>query len=360
LARAPRPFARDRARATPEDLTTDGGQIIKTRKIRIAALEQRWSEDEPTRRFAQPYGLADGVSWLINNVFGPSPRRAEATQGIAEHIILNAIHPMIKLAFVGDIMPFRQYNLRPGKHLLDFLLGVDVVIGNLEGSIITMDTQRVFLGQRHSHSVVDLLESLAPGARMILSCANNHAGDYGWATFASSYDALQERGVEVIGRRDEAAILIDDRVSVAACTAWSNQECSYLSRLDAVDMHFNQEAEMNILFPHWGHEMELYPRPRQIEQAKLLLLKWDMIVGHHSHCPQPIVAYASDGCTRAVAYSLGNFSSGLDLKAYRQGVVMTVQLGPDDQGKWMAGEVRWHRTTVDLIQELVDLTSTFI
>jgi poly-gamma-glutamate capsule biosynthesis protein CapA/YwtB (metallophosphatase superfamily) len=331
-------------------------QTIKTRKIRIAALEPVWGEDEPTRRFAQPYGLADSVSWLINNVFGPSPRGAEVTQGIAEHVVLNAIRPIIKLGFVGDIMPFRQYNLRPGKHLLDFLSSVDVVIGNLEGTIHPVDTQqRVFLRQRHSHSVVDFLESLSPGARMILSCANNHAADYGWDTFAYSYDALQERGVEVIGRRDEAAILIDDRVSVAACTAWSNQECSYLSRLDAVDVHFNKQAEMNILFPHWGHEMELYPRPKQIEQAKQLLLKWDMIVGHHSHCPQPIVAYASGGCSRVVAYSLGNFTSGLNLKAHRQGVVMTVQLGPDDQGNWMAGEVRWHRIIVDLIRELVDL-----
>src|SRR4029453_2007414 len=161
-------------------------------------------------------------------------------------------------------MPFERYNLRPGKHLLDFLSGVDFVIGNLEGSITPADTQHVFLVQRHSHSVVDFLESLTPGARIILSCANNHADDYGWATFTYLNHALEKRGVEVIGKRDEAAILTDDRVSIAACTAWSNQKCSYLSRLDEVHMHFNEDAKINIPFPHWGHEMELYPRSKQI------------------------------------------------------------------------------------------------
>jgi poly-gamma-glutamate capsule biosynthesis protein CapA/YwtB (metallophosphatase superfamily) len=334
--------------------------IIKLQKKRIPALEKSWSEHEGTRRFGQPYGLADSVSWLFNNVFGPSTRHAEATESIPQQVILNNVRPMVKLAFVGDIMPFGHYSLAPGTHLKTFLADVDVVIGNLEGCIEAVARHHVFLGQRHSHAAIDFLQSVAPNARIIVSCANNHAADYGWISFSDSYDALQDSGVEVIGRRDEAAILIDDRVSVAACTAWSNQECHYLSTMDTVLMHYNKEADINILFPHWGHEMELYPRLNQIEQAKALLLQWDMIVGHHSHCPQPIAAYASGGRNRAVAYSLGNFTSGLDLVSYQQGIVMIVELGPDIYGKWMAGEVRWRRTHVDLARELVDLTSTSI
>jgi poly-gamma-glutamate capsule biosynthesis protein CapA/YwtB (metallophosphatase superfamily) len=261
----------------------------------------------------------------------------------------------MKLAFAGDIMPFGQMDLHPGTKLREFLAGSDALIANLEGCIVPAPRRRILFGLRHSLAVIDFLEELAPETRIVLSCANNHAADYGFQAFAESCAALEERGIEVIGRRDEPSIVLGGSVSVTACTSWSNQRCRYLATLEEVGEYVTPAAKMNILFPHWGHEMELFPRADQVKRARDLLIRWEAIVGHHSHCPQPVTSNTRGG-RRLVAYSLGDFTSGLVLDKYRHGIVLRVRVGPDSQGRWRAGEVEWAPTRIDLRRQLVEVT----
>lgn len=332
-------------------------RIITTQKLRTTVPDRNWREERPTRRFAQPYGVADGVCWVLNNLLGASAHEAQPVMSLPRCVRLNEVHPRLKLAFVGDLMPFGHADLRPGRRLCAFVAGVDVLIGNLEGCIVDAPPRPVFLGQRHSHRVIDFLECLVPNARIVLGCANNHAGDYGFTTFAQSCRALEERGIDVIGRRDEASILIAGSVCVSACTAWSNQQCRYVAMLDQVGADAPAVAKMNILFPHWGHEMELFPRPTQVERAQELLSRWDMIVGHHSHCPQPVACHAAGESRQLIAYSLGDFTSGLRLESYKHGIVLTVHVGTGSHGHWKAGEVKWCPTRVDLERQSVELAA---
>jgi poly-gamma-glutamate capsule biosynthesis protein CapA/YwtB (metallophosphatase superfamily) len=83
--------------------------------------------------------------------------------------------------------------------------------------------------------------------------------------------------------------------------------------------------------------MTLFPAPRQIERARRLLQRWDMIVGHHPHCPQPIAEVNG----RLAAYSLGNFARGDSGERGWHGAALRVTIGPDPAGLWRAGESNW-------------------
>jgi poly-gamma-glutamate capsule biosynthesis protein CapA/YwtB (metallophosphatase superfamily) len=65
-----------------------------------------------------------------------------------------------------------------------------------------------------------------------------------------------------------------------------------------------------------------------------------MVVGHHSHCPQPVTASDGGANCKLIAYSLGNFMFGANLSQYVRGLALKVRIGPGRDG-WRIGEVDW-------------------
>jgi poly-gamma-glutamate capsule biosynthesis protein CapA/YwtB (metallophosphatase superfamily) len=134
---------------------------------------------------------------------------------------------------------------------------------------------------------------------------------------------------------------VADNIHLIAGSAWSNKPCDYIATLAAAASHA-QAGSMNILFPHWGFEIENYPRQGLVDQSQALLQSFSAIVGHHSHTPQLISAYrGDDGLVRPVAYSLGNFCCGTALSRYRYGQILKLELGRTAGGHWAAGRLRW-------------------
>ena len=68
--------------------------------------------------------------------------------------------------------------------------------------------------------------------------------------------------------------------------------------------------------------MYLYPRPETVKFGKKLIKKFDGIVGHHPHCPQPITIEKIGGTSKVLAYSLGDFSFGIKLKKYQYSTIL--------------------------------------
>jgi hypothetical protein len=220
-----------------------------------------------------------------------------------------------------------------------------VLVANFEGTVTTETAKGVFMGQRHTPAVLDFLEDLFAPDRTILTCANNHAGDYGWTQFGHSYELLRSRGFLPLGRADEPAVMINDAVLIACWTAWSNQPCAYVSvERDAEGVPCT--TPFRILCPHWGYELQAHPHPTQIAHARGLLERWDMIVGHHSHCPQPIAAHATGRSKRLVAYSLGNCTFGYRFRHHLHGAVLKVEIGPGADGRWATGQASWRPSEV--------------
>ncbi len=306
----------------------------------------------PRRRIPIPYDLGETLSWIGNNLFGPSSRYAELTDFIPQSTELNEIRPMATLAFYGDIMQMKDKRLEFGDGLKAFFADADWVVGNFEGTITS--TEGVPMASVHREEILEDLERLAPAERTVLTNANNHTCDFGWAEFERSYALQRRHGFRVVGRKDEPSIRLGDHVNLANVTRWSNQRCTHLAELADVDAGFDPEAALNVLSPHWGYEMQLYPDPEQIALGRKLLEKWDLIVGHHTHSPQVITAYDVDGTRKLLAYSLGDFSTYLGIDKYRHGIVLKVEVGPDPAktgGPWRVGRVEWRCSIIDQVDD---------
>jgi len=306
----------------------------------MSEIQEEWACERPRKKISTPYNLAEKISWIKNNLFGPSQKFKKSTRFIPQSTNLNDISPKFKLGFVGDIMKMGKRNLEFEEGVIQFFKDVDYLIGNFEGTI--SNAKKVFMAQEHNERIISSLKTLFPPEKTILTNANNHSGDFGWTEFNKSYDILKNNGFMVIGRRDEPTILLEDQINIVNVTNWSNQPCLYIPTFNDIDKYFNAEAKFNILSPHWGYESQLYPNPKQIKLGKKLLEIWDLIHGHHTHCPQPITSYEINNLNKLLAFSLGDFCIGLKMKKYRYGIIFKTEIGPGhDDDKWRVGKVEW-------------------
>jgi len=286
-----------------------------------------------------PYNFNEKSAWLSNNLFGPSTRYKELTPFIPETTTLNTITPMVTIAFLGDIMMIPGKRLTFSGELKQFFSSADYLIGNFEGTITS--AKRGLLGSKHSEQILVDLKALFPPERMILTNANNHTCDYPVQELERSYRLQKQHGFIPIGLKQEPTVLLNNKISVASVTKWSNKPCPYLVEFADIDAVYKKNAAFNLLSPHWGYEMQLYPNPTQIDNAKELLKKWDMIVGHHSHVPQVITSYKAANSNRLVAYSLGDFCTFVKHDKYLYGIVVKAEIGPNKDGIWQVGKLEW-------------------
>lgn len=309
---------------------------------------------------ATPYSFSEKLAWLSNNLFGPSTQHKELTSFIPETTSLNKVSPKITIAFLGDIMMMPGRRIIFSDELKLFFSDADYLVGNFEGTITS--ARRGLLGSKHSEQILVDLKALFPSERTILTNANNHTCDYPKEELERSVRLQKQHGYIPIGLKHEPTALLHTNISVASVTRWSNKPCPYLAEFDSVDKVYNPNAVFNILSPHWGYEMQLYPNPKQIKKTKELLNKWDMIVGHHSHIPQVISSHKVNDSDKLVAYSLGDFSTFAKLDKYLYGIVVKTEIGPDAKGKWKTGKVEWRFSYVNHLDSKtsrIELTDGF-
>jgi hypothetical protein len=295
----------------------------------------------PSRYFVQPYGFQDACAWLLHNIAGPGQRHRTRTSWLPCRTRWPAIRPALRVVFVGDLLPLPRRGIRVSDEVCRLFAGADLVVGNLEGTLATGPLRSVFMGQTHTPALLDFLAELVPPDRMVLTCANNHAGDYGPAAFEASLRRVEDTGIRTLGRATSPSLAPHPMLVLTSATAWSNRPADVVERLDRVNAPPVPEGALSVLCPHWGWELEAYPRPSQIATARQLLQRWDLIVGHHSHCPQPVSTEAVRGESRLVAWSLGNFTAPFRIGHHRRGLVLRLGLGPDPAGRWRLGTVDW-------------------
>ena len=190
---------------------------------------------------------------------------------------------------------------------------------------------------------VALPEALKANGIKIVSFANNHVMDQGWAGFAETRDHLKEIGLQFAGSGDTAGqtwqpLVVESngiKVGWLGMTRWLNgnrnpdkddqphvnffpypgesggapgaDESQVLAAVKAA----KAQCDMLVISIHWGTEYAPAPRPEDVEMAhKMLDAGASVIVGHHPHVLQPIETYTtSDGRMAVIFYSLGNFLS---------------------------------------------------
>ncbi len=295
--------------------------------------------DPKPKYFASPYNFKETLGWFRRNFFGVTRKNKDIVTPIPKNFTLNEnVTPKYSIAFIGDIMDMNGMNLVIGQALKDFIHECDYLIGNFEATLT--NAKGAYMAQRHRSQILDALADLFDPTRTFLSLANNHAGDFGRKIFTDSINEIKARGFSIFGITEQPYIDLQENIRIIAGTMWSNQKCDYVVKFDDVDQYLKTDA-FNILYPHWSYELELYPRPKTVEIGNQLIKKFDAIVGHHSHCPQPI-STSNDGINKLIAYGLGDFCIWEKLQHYLYGIVLKIDIGPNQEGIWQLGKISWN------------------
>lgn len=276
----------------------------------------------------------------------------------------------VSFAVAGDVIPHEAVRAaakaagdgEPGwaalfAHVADVFEGADFGFVNLETPVAPSNSRgtKPFL----FNAPVELPEALKASGIKIVSFANNHVMDQGWAGFAESREHLKAIGLEFAGTSDNTAtawqpVITEShgiRVGWLGLTRWLNgnrnpdqddqphvnffpypgeangapgaDEETVLKAIQAA----RAQCDLLVISVHWGVEYATVPRPEDVEFAhKMLEAGATVIVGAHPHVLQPIETYKTqDGRETVIFYSLGNFLSNQS-RSYVDG------LNPDSNG----------------------------
>jgi len=190
---------------------------------------------------------------------------------------------------------------------------------------------------------IALLDALKANGVKMVSFANNHVMDQGWAGFAETREHLREEGLLFAGSGDTAQqtwqpVVVEAngiKVGWLGMTRWLNgnsnpdkdelphvnffpypNESGGAAGLDEAGVleaikQTRTKCDLLVVSIHWGIEYAPAPRPEDVETAhKMLEAGATVIVGHHPHVLQPVETYKTqDGRDAVIFYSLGNFLS---------------------------------------------------
>ncbi|MCL2817057.1 MAG: CapA family protein [Clostridiales bacterium] len=145
-----------------------------------------------------------------------------------------------------------------------------------------------------------------------VNIANNHSHDYGEAALRESIGHLNKAGILAFGY-GMTAVFEAKGVKIALLgynvlgpleegTDINEMKAAVLRELEAA----KTISDLQIVSFHWGAEYE------EVAGEQRELGRWavdcgaDLVLGHHSHCPQPVETYKG----KQIVYSLGNFVYG--------------------------------------------------
>lgn len=239
----------------------------------------------------------------------------------------------IRIGAVGDLMFARdittlmqQYGAAyPFARVRPLLDGVDVLVGNMEGTLTTRGSALV---KTHTfRTPPELAAGLTAAGFDLVTLGNNHAYDFGSVGLDDTLAALQRAGVPTVGAgANEAAArapyFIDVRGRRIAVLSYSGvDESGFASAggpgvaratVESIREDVRgaaPQADYTLVFMHAGIEYTREPSALQGAIAHAAIdAGADVVVGSHPHVLQGWERYG-DGL---ILYSLGNFVFDLD------------------------------------------------
>ena len=143
--------------------------------------------------------------------------------------------------------------------------------------------------------------------------ANNHVTEHGDEVYEEMCEHLNLYSKGCFGSKQQKTIVFEHQNCNVAITAFSlrkdetSREPLYWAfpELNEIEQEYNAvEADVRILYLHWGVEFINYPTVEQRKLAHWLIdLGYDLIIGMHPHILQGYEVYKG----KHIFYSLGNF-----------------------------------------------------
>ena len=276
----------------------------------------------------------------------------------------------INMAFTGDIMCHNTiYNdaLNKQSNTYDFsyifedikynIQTADIAVGNLETTFAGSDKGY------SSYPAFNTPESLAYTLKKIgfdvLSTANNHCYDSGYAGIESTINYLDEADISHTGtyksEEDQNKILIKNvkgiNIAFLSFTYGTNgikvpTDKSYSVNIIYKDLISKQLAlakeqnpDMICVSMHWGIEYQTTPNSEQKELADFLFQNGaDIIIGNHPHVLQNMEKrdiVLEDGTHKDgfIVYSLGNFLADQNKNYTRDSAILNLNITKDQDNK---------------------------
>ena len=289
---------------------------------------------------------------------------------------------VINIQFVGDVFlhrgPIEAARTNAGSETFDFrpflthispFINGDLTIANMETPVDVLGDNRDITTFPLFNAPFEILEALYYAGFHHLNTANNHSFDRHWGGLVATVENIERAGLTQTGMYVEAAAreiptIIDVngiRVGMVSYADSVNGLENFVSAeqrefavrrfrshvmddvpsmIESANWLREQGAEVVVMALHWGAEYVDNPTQMQRDIARALVEGGvDIIMGKHSHSPQPVEwHYRDDGTRGFIMYSLGNFladQTRLNPPDNRTqfGILATVQVTRESNGE---------------------------
>ncbi len=268
--------------------------------------------------------------------------------------------PQLQQAHLGG----GKYDFTPSFEIISPLIReADLAIATLEAA--QAGVEEGITSYPLFNAPIELSEAFKEAGFDILNTANNHIMDRGYSGLMKTLDSVRALGLETFGTarsweekekpfiKDINGIKIGfisytydiNGVNIPAGHEYAINYIPHFHTLEPIKADIDKTrsagADLIALFMHMGEEYQHEPTPYQREMVRELTAAGaDMIIGTHSHVPQPlewISVDLPDGTTRKapVIYTLGNFctnqqiTTGIPTDLVRYGILTRIQLSKE-------------------------------
>lgn len=186
----------------------------------------------------------------------------------------------------------------------------------------------------------------------IINIANNHMLDMGTAGLADTMDFWNSQPVTLLGAfsdeedAGEIRVISADGIDIALLSYTYGTNGLVKSAASPIVIPYIDDelilsdlekarglADFIIVSMHWGYENNTAENDEQRRLASLLAENGaDAIIGHHSHCLQPIEWIETERGRTICIYSLGNFFSGMAYPINHVAGMFTFRIVGDGNG----------------------------
>lgn len=240
---------------------------------------------------------------------------------------------MIKICFVGDIMPggvlpYQDHYI--SSELKEFLKGFDLRVGTLEAAIGTnlpFDPVKTKGRQNIVYARNEDFFRIKEMGIDVVSLANNHVWDLGEDGLKNTIETLMKNNIQYFGagldikEASKPVVIKKNGLSIALLgyCMYGNKWLGHVELAEkdkagvnplnmekVVDdvMKAKKEYDRVIVMPHWGREYSFDPLPECITMAKQMINAGaDAVLGSHPHQVQPFIKYKRG----YICFSMGNF-----------------------------------------------------
>lgn len=244
-----------------------------------------------------------------------------------------------KVLLAGDIMLDRgvEYLMNknsvyyPFEKISQALMGADIVMGNLEGPIVSNPPYFPDDSLEFAFSP-EAINGLVFSNFNLLSLANNHTLNMNNAGLEETKEFLQEAGIDFVGHPvscDKSFFYQENDLIFLAFNKTFSFNCSDDEIAGTIEevKSLNPEGFIIVII-HWGEEYQPVSSISQKKTAyKIIEAGANLIVGSHPHVVQEIEEYKG----KLIFYSLGNFIFDQYFsKETQQGLILGLEIYPQN------------------------------